>query len=163
MCSLLFFYPRGLLFHKGFTWLAPFSPFLLCSPWVVICVPLVFSDRKFCEQVSHRHLNPAAVLGHFGVHGAQQPRPLPEGSAGDHHWPTHSTSSGVSKHADATPGRRGGASATIILWLNAQKKTLDLAFNETLHHAHPPWCWNGTVACLSMPILGAVLSPVPDP
>lgn len=85
------------------------SPLLSFFVWlpilagVVICDLIVFSDSQLCEQVCHRHLNPPAVLGHSGVNGSQQSWPLPKGSPGDHHWPTHSSSSGVSMLGTLVP------------------------------------------------------------
>ena len=97
------------------------------------CVLLGFSDSKFCQQVSHRRLHPAAVLGHSGVHGAQQPWPLPEGGARDHYWPTHSPSSRVSKSDSTTVGRENASGGQppkppgngfILVWLIYRKRIL---------------------------------------
>lgn len=53
------------------------------------------ADRQLREQVCHGHSRAAAVLGHPGVHGAQQSGPLLQGGTRDHHRPAHPSSSGV--------------------------------------------------------------------
>ena len=108
---------------------APFSASLLCLPWVINCVSLGFSDSKFCQQVGHRCLHPATVLGHSGVHGAQQPRPLPEGGTGDHHRPTHSPSPRVSEIDAATGGGNvlqadSSHDGLVLVWLNIYRKRI---------------------------------------
>lgn len=58
-----------------------------------------FADRRLRQQGGHGHGRAAALAGHPGVHGAQQPRPLPQGGAGDHHRAAHPAPAGVRARA----------------------------------------------------------------
>lgn len=68
--------------------------FIIRLPCFLLIPP---ADCQLREQVGHGHGSAAAVPGYPGVHGAQQSGSLPQGGTRDHHWSTHSSSSGVSR------------------------------------------------------------------
>lgn len=60
--------------------------------------PSAVSDRRLREPADGGRVHPAALPGHPGEHGAQQPQPLPPGGARDHRGTAHRAPASVSTH-----------------------------------------------------------------
>lgn len=58
----------------------------------------VVSDCRVRESAHGGRVHPAALPGHPGEHGAQQPEPVPEDCRGDHCGAAHFPPASVSVH-----------------------------------------------------------------
>ncbi|MEQ2199938.1 hypothetical protein XENOCAPTIV_017532 [Xenoophorus captivus] len=64
---------------------------------------------KLCEPTHGGCVHPAALAGHPGEHGPEQPQSLPSSGPGDHRGTAHRAPASVSTHTCT------GASCTLLL------------------------------------------------
>lgn len=127
-CDYFLFTPSCFWFHLGLYTLnktermqAELQPL---PPWRFCCLP----DCGLREPADGGRVHPAALSGHPGEHGAQQPQPLPSSGPGNHRGTAHRAPASVSTHT------RTGASCTLnwggTLWdyFSNSRKYFDVLF-----------------------------------
>lgn len=96
------------------------ASFLLLHPCFrtgfIITTPAAVSDRWLREPADGGRVHPAALPGHPGEHGAQQPQPLPPGGARDHRGTAHRAPASVSTHT-----RTEALSRALIRWAGGRE------------------------------------------
>lgn len=94
---------------------------LYFSQWMSSCWTLsTVLDRRLREPADGGRVYPAALAGHPGEHGAEQPQPLPPGGARDHRGTAHRAPASVSTHT-----RTEAPSRTLTLLVGGEGRAVN--------------------------------------